>query len=693
MTRKILIDASHPEETRLAILDGKRVEDFEAETRRQIRGNIYLARVTRVEPSLQAAFVDYGGNRHGFLAFSEIHPDYFQIPVADREALEARQREEEQAESAREEAETADEAEGGTAVSAGETTEGDGGEDDWLDDALSGPGSFAPDFYPDLDELDRGRPAPRLTRGAPRAARAPRSSQRSAPRRVSFHDTYKIQEVIRNRQVILIQAVREERGGKGAAMTSYLSLAGRYCVLMPNTRSAGGVSRRIEGEDRQRLKGISGALDVPEGMSLIVRTAGSGHSKPEIRRDFDYLLRLWENIRSLTLESTAPSLIYEEGNLVRRALRDLYGKNIEEVVIEGEEAWREARAFMRLLLPGHVKNIHKHEGPEPLFAGSGAEEQFEEILSPRVPLKSGGYLVINPTEALVAIDVNSGRATREHNIEETALKTNLEAAEELGRQLRLRDLAGLIVVDFIDMTEARHIRDVERRVRDCLKGDPARVQTGRISAFGLFEMSRQHLRPSFWEGRMESCPHCEGRGRVYSAAALTLRALRAVEKRARSHRGGGRIVLRVPWRSALYIFNHKREWLSRFQERHGVEVEISADPGHETLPEGFAVEAARDRDRDRSRGGGRSSRAEGAVRIETAYGADAGSSEEEAGAAGRTEEDESGRRRARRGRRGGRRRDRERDAEAAGAPPSAPQEDWPEEAPPPDPAQSEAVEG
>ena len=492
MTKTMLIDATHAEETRVVVVDGHRIEelDFESQSRKQLRGNIYLAKVTRVEPSLQAAFVEYGGNRHGFLAFNEIHPDYYQIPVADREALlreEAEEDDEPQPRRRGRSAPDSDENDGEV-----EETESAGADDD--DDVME-------------EELERRR--------------------RRLMRR------YKIQEVIKRRQVMLIQVVKEERGNKGAALTTYLSLAGRYCVLMPNTARGGGISRKItNAADRKRLKAATTSLDVPQGMGLIVRTAGAARTKAEIKRDYEYLLRLWESIRELTLQSMAPALIYEEEDLVKRALRDMFDKDIDSIQVEGEAGYREARDFMRMIMPSQAKKILQHKEPTPLFVRHKVEDQLAQLHSPNVSLKSGGYIVINQTEALVAIDVNSGKATRERNIEATALKTNMEAAEEAARQMRLRDLAGLIVIDFIDMDEAKNNRAVEKKMKDCLKDDRARIQMGKISSFGLMEISRQRRRSGVLEGSTHVCEHCQGTGRVRSVESSALGALRAVEMEA-----------------------------------------------------------------------------------------------------------------------------------------------------------------
>jgi ribonuclease E len=534
MTKTMLIDAAHAEETRVVVIDGTRVEefDFESQNRKQLRGNIYLAKVTRVEPSLQAAFIEYGGNRHGFLAFNEIHPDYYQIPHADREALLA------------EEAEEHDEDERPVRGRRGaaQDTESTGDDEDDVDSA----GSDDDDDVMD-EEVERRR--------------------RRLMRR------YKIQEVIRRRQIMLVQVVKEERGNKGAALTTYLSLAGRYGVLMPNTARGGGISRKITTiTDRKRLKTVVASLDVPKGMGLIVRTAGAKRTKAEIKRDYDYLLRLWENIRDTTLHSIAPALIYEEEDLVKRTIRDLYDKDIDEVWVEGEAGFREAREFMRMLMPSQAKKVMAYREPTPLFVKHRVEDHLAQIYSPVVPLRSGGYLVINQTEALVAVDVNSGRATRERNIEATALKTNLEAAEEAARQLRLRDLAGLIVIDFIDMDESKNNRAVEKKLKDALKDDRARVQMGRISPFGLMEISRQRRRSGVLEGTTHVCEHCGGTGRVRSVESSALATLRAVEIEAL--KGGGEVTLRVPRAVGLYILNEKRAHLARLNQAFSLFVTV-----------------------------------------------------------------------------------------------------------------------
>jgi ribonuclease E len=730
MANKMIIDASHPEETRVVVLRGNRVEefDFESASKKQLRGNIYLAKVTRVEPSLQAAFVEYGGNRHGFLAFSEIHPDYYQIPHSDRAALleeESRaHREEEDEDSSRRRSRrnrrgserrrpNDDERVTGELSNEGEQAALDAEPYGQAEEAvLSFDENVAPqaegsEFAPTDEfapapfeavsaETDEAAPAP----GEPVAEAAPQSyverhelasdpegfaiveedaadkqgaaseegaadvgAERSEPEAHAFegdapdHDNsqerdsavapfaaedeearaseflnreqendratpdpdgengengeggengeqdeeeiveqlggdamdetpyraprmrrqYKIQEVIKRRQVLLIQVVKEERGNKGAALTTYLSLAGRYSVLMPNTARGGGISRKItEANDRKRLKEIAQDLEVPEGMGVILRTAGASRTKQEIQRDFEYLMRMWEQVRALTLSSSAPALVYEEGSLIKRAIRDLYSKEIDEVIVAGEAGYREARDFMRLLMPSHVKNVQCYRDPQPIFAKWGAEAQLDALFHNQVTLKSGGYLVINQTEALVAIDVNSGRSTREHNIEDTALRTNLEAADEVARQLRLRDLAGLIVVDFIDMEEGRNNRAVERRIKEALKDDRARIQVGRISHFGLLEMSRQRIRTGVLEGSSVVCPHCAGVGTVRSTASVAVHVMRVLEDaliKSASHD----IILRTRTDIALYILNQKRSLLRLIEERFGVSVIVMAD--------------------------------------------------------------------------------------------------------------------
>ncbi|KZM47871.1 ribonuclease E/G [Labrenzia sp. OB1] len=630
MANKMLIDAGHPEETRVVVVRGNRVEefDFEAANRKQLRGNIYLAKVTRVEPSLQAAFVEYGGNRHGFLAFSEIHPDYYQIPVADREALLAaeaadRQRDDADAEEkpkrrrrtraakndtaetvASEKVETEDaqadageQADGGetdVAAPADETSEGleaKAAEDEDTQDSDNGDQSSGDEEEDEAPVRARGRGRGR-GRGrkseeddddtdgdddAVESVGAEDAMEEVPERRAPIRKQYKIQEVIKRRQVILVQVVKEERGNKGAALTTYLSLAGRYSVLMPNTARGGGISRKItQPTDRKRLKEIASELEVPEGMGVILRTAGASRTKAEIKRDFEYLMRLWENVRELTLKSSAPSLVYEEGSLVKRSIRDLYNKDINEVLVSGDEGYREAKDFMRMLMPSHAKNVQPYRDPSPLFIRFGVEPQLDAMFSPQVTLKSGGYIVINQTEALVSIDVNSGKSTREHNIEDTALQTNLEAAEEVTRQLRLRDLAGLVVIDFIDMEESKNNRSVERKLKDCLKNDRARIQVGRISHFGLLEMSRQRIRTGVLESSTTPCPHCQGTGMIRSVESIALHVLRSIEDnllKGSSHN----LIIRTTTQVALYILNQKRANLVDLETRFAIEIEVHAD--------------------------------------------------------------------------------------------------------------------
>jgi ribonuclease E len=741
MANKMLIDASHPEETRVVVLRGNRVEefDFESASKRQLRGNIYLAKVTRVEPSLQAAFIEYGGNRHGFLAFSEIHPDYYQIPVADRQALleeearaHAQEEDEERATSSNGDrgngngggggqqrrgrrrrpdrfqrrrrpdesvSGAAPTAEGGVAPSEnGLSNDSEGAyshgdalspetglhSDDHVSEAHDALAAHEGDHHADhateahgadhsheTTEVSHdhqaemahepatpvetpheapvpsaafeaveatvahelaphtdaghengnaheaeasGHDAPEAHHAESETAEAPASEHAEQPieaRQPSEADEdddddeeveeevveqiggdameemphraprgrkqYKIQEVIKRRQVLLVQVVKEERGSKGAALTTYLSLAGRYSVLMPNTARGGGISRKItDASDRKRLKEIAGELEVPEGMGVILRTAGASRTPGEVRRDFEYLLRMWESVRELTLKSTAPNLVYEEGSLIKRSIRDLYSKEIDEVTVAGDTGYREARDYMRMLMPSHEKNVKPWSDPQALFAKSGVEAQLDQMFSNVVTLRSGGYLVINQAEALVAIDVNSGRSTREHNIEDTALRTNLEAADEVARQLRLRDLAGLIVVDFIDMEEHRNNRAVERRIKDALKNDRARIQVGRISHFGLLEMSRQRMRTGVLEGSTVVCPHCAGAGHMRSTASLALHVLRAIED-ALARSATHNIMVRARSEVALYVLNHKRANLRDIEQRFSVQIIVAAD--------------------------------------------------------------------------------------------------------------------
>ena len=557
MTMRMLIDARHPEETRVAVVKGNRIEefDFESAERRQLKGNIYLAKVTRVEPSLQAAFVDYGGNRHGFLAFSEIHPDYYQIPKEDREAL------------LREEAEHAA-AEAALRAAEGDDEPVDGHHDD------DGRDQDRPDS--DLeDDLDGDAPpAPESAGGNGHDDHGAEDLRR---KRMALRRRYKIQDVIHRRQVLLVQVVKEERGNKGAALTTYLSLAGRYCVLMPNTTHGGGISRKISNAaDRKRLKTIMSELNLPPSMGCIVRTAGLQRTKTEIKRDFDYLARLWDEIRENTLKSQAPALINEDSDLIKRAIRDIYNRDIDEVIVEGEAGYRKARDFMKLLMPSHVKKVKSYADPVSLYQRYGVEDQLEAMYHPVVQLKSGGYLVINPTEALVSIDINSGRSTREHGIEQTALSTNLEAAQEIARQLRLRDMAGLVVIDFIDMESNGNVRKVEKAMKAALANDRARIQVGRISQFGLLEMSRQRLRTGVLEASTRECPHCEGTGLVRTASSAGLSALRMLEEEAARGRGS-QLVLRASQEAAFYVLNRKRAELGEIEARYGVTIDIQSD--------------------------------------------------------------------------------------------------------------------
>jgi ribonuclease E len=653
MANKMLIDASHPEETRVVVVRGQKVEefDFESANRKQLRGNIYLAKVTRVEPSLQAAFVEYGGNRHGFLAFSEIHPDYYQIPVADRQALleaEAEAHREEEHEEERRsssrgggrrrrssprraqndetvvstEAEAGTE-EGGEAAPEGREPIGEAASPE-TSEAFStvenGAEASAENAQEDALEAAEGSAHIEASNGDATAEEAKSPSTEDdtesddeddseddeddveeheiveqlggddaiedmPQRRRTPRKQYKIQEVIKRRQILLVQVVKEERGNKGAALTTYLSLAGRYSVLMPNTGRGGGISRKItNAADRKRLKEIAQELEVPEGMGIILRTAGASRTKPEIKRDYEYLMRLWESVRELTLKSAAPALVYEEGSLIKRAIRDLYNKDIDDVMVAGEEGYREAKDFMRMLMPSHSKLVQPYREPQPLFAKHGVEAQLDAMFSNVVTLKSGGYLVINPTEALVSIDVNSGRSTREHNIEDTALRTNLEASEEIARQLRLRDLAGLVVIDFIDMEEKRNNRAVEKKLNECLKNDRARIQVGRISPFGLLEMSRQRIRTGVLESSSIPCPHCAGTGFVRSTPSVALQVLRSIEETLIKN-AGYNLVVRTRTEAAFYILNQKRIHLRELEARFGVAISIVADDtlqGHTT---------------------------------------------------------------------------------------------------------------
>ena len=562
MSMRMLIDARHPEETRVAVVKGNRIEefDFESAEHKQLKGNIYLAKVTRVEPSLQAAFIDYGGNRHGFLAFSEIHPDYYQIPKADREAL-LREEAEHAAEEERLRSAQYDDEDDEDALEGSDR--GDEGGDDHAAD--------------DHEHDDEDHPVAASGMESNRSPVDESAADELRQRRQALRRRYKIQDVIQRRQVLLVQVVKEERGNKGAALTTYLSLAGRYCVLMPNTSHGGGISRKISnGADRKRLKQVMSDLKLPTSMGLIVRTAGLSRTKTEIKRDFDYLARLWDEIRERTLGSQAPALIYRDSDLIKRAIRDLYHRDIDEVIVEGEDGYKAARGFMKLLMPSHVRRVQLHTDTTPLFQRSGVEDQLSAMYQPTVQLKSGGYLVINPTEALVSIDINSGRSTREHNIEQTAFATNIEATAEIARQLRLRDMAGLVVIDFIDMEQNSHVRKVERAMKDALKNDRARIQVGRISSFGLMEMSRQRLRTGVLEASTKPCPHCEGTGLMRTAASAGLAALRMIEDEAA--RGRGECVrLRAGREAAVYVLNKKRSELADIEQRYGVFIDVAID--------------------------------------------------------------------------------------------------------------------
>ena len=579
MSMRMLIDARHPEETRVAVAKGNRIEefDFESQEHQQLKGNIYLAKVTRVEPSLQAAFIDYGGNRHGFLAFSEIHPDYYQIPKSDRDAL------------LREEAEHAAEEErlSGTGdYDDDDHHDDDAHDDDGFEDAPRGQDVHGDDddHHDDEDHDDHDGETQPLAETGTGSSRSPvdeSAADELRKKRQALRRRYKIQDVIQRRQVLLVQVVKEERGNKGAALTTYLSLAGRYCVLMPNTSHGGGISRKISnGADRKRLKSIMSDLSLPSTMGLIVRTAGLQRTKVEIKRDFDYLARLWDEIRERTLGSSAPALIYRDSDLIKRAIRDLYHREIDEVIVEGDEGYRAARSYMKLLMPSHVKRITNYADPTPLFQRHGVEDQLSAMYQPLVQLKSGGYLVINPTEALVSIDINSGRSTREHSIEQTAFATNIEAANEIARQLRLRDMAGLVVIDFIDMEQSGHVRKVEKAMKDALRNDRARIQVGRISSFGLMEMSRQRLRTGVLEASTKPCVHCEGTGLMRTASSAGLSALRFIEDEAARGRGD-RIILRAGREAAIYVLNKKRAELAEIEERYGVTVEVLVDESFE----------------------------------------------------------------------------------------------------------------
>ncbi|WP_340587559.1 ribonuclease E/G [Erythrobacter alti] len=615
MATRMLIDARHPEETRVAVLKGNRIEefDFESAEHKQIKGNIYLAKVTRVEPSLQAAFVDFGGNRHGFLAFSEIHPDYYQIPAQDREALLAEEQAAAEEEAALREQDDEDEApepadehheddEPGVeeidtsekdkvaTIEEGQLEDSDDDDSD-EDDGESDDDDDDDDAEDDGDSNDGGKRRGRgrgrgrnqgrgqkgRRQGGKRGGSRAKEIDEARAKRQALRRRYKIQDVIQRRQVLLVQVVKEERGNKGAALTTYLSLAGRYCVLMPNSSHGGGISRKISsGADRKRLKSIVSDLSLPKTMGLIVRTAGLSRTKPEIKRDFDYLARLWDEIRERTLGSSAPSMIHSDSDLIKRAIRDIYNREIEEVIVEGEAGYKAAKQFMKLLMPSHARRVKAYNDPVPLFQRYGAEDQLSAMYEPVVQLKSGGYLVINPTEALVSIDINSGRSTKEHGIEQTALHTNLEAAKEIARQLRLRDMAGLVVIDFIDMDHNSNVRKVERAMKDALKNDRARIQVGRISGFGLMEMSRQRLRTGVLEASTRECPHCDGTGLVRTASSAGLSALRVIEDEAAKGKGTV-ITLHASTEAAVYLLNAKRSDLAEIESRYGVSVEVKPE--------------------------------------------------------------------------------------------------------------------
>ncbi|QJB68649.1 Rne/Rng family ribonuclease [Parasphingorhabdus halotolerans] len=615
MTTRMLIDARHQEETRVAVVKGNKIEefDFESSEHKQLKGNIYLAKVTRVEPSLQAAFVDYGGNRHGFLAFSEIHPDYYQIPKEDRDrllaeeaehaaeeaALRAQEEEEEDAPAdmvrseATEELDTAlVEVEKDESVDTIDVTEGELPSEDSSDDPDDDSDDDSDEAEDDGDTAEseggssknnrsKGRRGGKGNGGGGRGGRGGRNvakaSDQARQKRMALRKRYKIQDVIQRRQVVLVQVVKEERGNKGAALTTYLSLAGRYCVLMPNTSHGGGISRKINSaSDRKRLKSIIADLALPNTMGCIVRTAGLSRTKPEIKRDFDYLARLWDEVRENTLGAVAPKLIHSDSDLIKRAIRDIYNRDIEEVLVEGPDGYAAAKDFMKLLMPSHSRRVKSYSDPVSLFQRYGAEDQLSAMYSPEVQLKSGGYLVINPTEALVSIDINSGRSTREHGIEATAVKTNLEAANEIARQLRLRDMAGLVVIDFIDMDRHGNVRKVERAMRDALKNDRARIQVGRISSFGLMEMSRQRLRTGVLEASTKVCPHCEGTGLVRTASSSALSALRLIEEEAAKGKAS-EIILTASQEATIYVLNSKRHEIQDIEKRYGVSVEIVPD--------------------------------------------------------------------------------------------------------------------
>jgi ribonuclease E len=714
MSKRMLIDGTHPEEVRVVVTDGTRLEEYDIEhsTKKQLKGNIYLAKVTRVEPSLQAAFVDYGGNRHGFLAFSEIHPDYYQIPIADREALMADQEGIEASERAAQA--RLDEIDGGVNddddpdvsdadvpdTDAPDSDAGDGDEegvesvdaeaadaevessdenadqpadeddsdtqaasedessDDTDGDSEDAAATDSTDPAVEGEEVSadadaEAAPEADADAGSDKTAKKPREQTARRSRRP--HHRYRIQEVIKRRQIILVQVVKEERGNKGAALTTYISLAGRYCVLMPNTARGGGISRKItNANSRRTLKGILNALDIQEGMGVIMRTAGMERNRSEIKRDYEYLVRSWDEIRELTLKSSAPALVYEEANLIKRAIRDLYSRETEEILVDGTEAYQTAKKFMRLLMPSHAKRVQPYRDPKiPLFFRYQIEGQLDAMYSPVVQLKSGGYLVMNSTEALVAIDVNSGRSTRERSIEETATKTNLEAADEAARQLRLRDLAGLVVIDFIDMDENRNVRAVEKRMKEAMKVDRARIQIGRISNFGLMELSRQRLRPSLLEGSTEVCVHCEGTGVTRSTESMAMHVLRAIEEEGGRDRSSA-VTVAVATSVALYVLNQKRAALNDIEQRHGFTVSIEADDS--LIPPNLRLDRVKGRSVEAAVDDGPAIRMDRVVEDEIADAADADAATESADAGSNdneapAEREEGARRKPRRRRR------------------------------------------
>lgn len=692
MSKRMLIDAVHPEETRVVIADGKQIIDFDfvSSAKKQVKGNIYLAKITRVEPSLQAAFVEYGGGKQGFLPFAEIHADYYQIPAADRRRLleeAAREAEDDDGEMTQEMAPSTE----NTDTALTENTEASMSDEPIglpaLQEITALPDlpeavmpldaqipSFSEEAQPDLLEPAIESAAESSTESSTEGAAesvetiaTEEEEMRQERKKRNFYRRYKIQEVIKRGQIVLVQVIKEERGNKGASLTTYLSLAGRYCVLMPNSPKDGGISRKIASpEDRKRLKAISTELRLAEGMSVIIRTAGMERPRAEIKRDFDYLVKLWNHIREVTLQSTAPALIYEESDVIKRAIRDQYKNDVEDIIVQGAEGYEAARDFMKLLLPSHTSKVRLHDEPTPLFYAYDIEEQLMSMHDPVVKLRSGGYIVINSTEALIAIDVNSGRSTGERNIEETAYKTNMEAAAEVGRQLRLRDLAGLIVIDFIDMLESRNRRAVEKQLKDVLKADRAKIQLGRISPFGLLEMSRQRLRPSISETSMIQCPHCEGRGYIRSNESMSIQIIRSVEKEAATGNWGS-LRLLAPQVVALHLLNSKREILRTLEQRYNVSIQILIDVNLTSSE--FNLEKMRRAVGERHSSGRRDrtdrSRVVDADAIAAEVAENAGAYADEPAEANDSPagEENPRRDRNRRGRRGGRNRNRSRDRE------------------------------